>query len=71
MMDIWKISELIEHMKSSKWRGVRYIKNGGRRLKSVSTSDLDSERELKPNYMKDRELRKKKRDEPKSFGWVD
>ncbi len=70
-MDIWKLIELIEHMKISKWFGVQYIRNGGRRLKSVSTNDLDSERKLKPNYMKDRALRKKKRAEPKSFGWVD
>lgn len=48
-MDIWKVIELVEHMIISRWKGVRYIKNGGKKLKHISTSDLNSERKLKPN----------------------
>jgi len=50
---------------------VKYRKASGKKLRHVSTGDLDVDGKLRPDHLKHREQRKKKRNEPKSYGWVD
>lgn len=66
----WKLLNLIEDFLRNKWRRVKYIR-AGKPLKSITTMDLDSEGKLKPNYLEDREQRKKKRKEAKVFDSID
>jgi len=48
---------------------VKVIK--GKKRPYVSTGDLDASGKLRADYLKHREQEKKKKNEPKSYGWVD
>lgn len=64
-----RILQLLEEFIALKWGGVKHLR--GRKMKGVSTNDLDADGKLRPDFLEDRKLRKKEGDKPKSYGYVD
>lgn len=69
--DVGILYRLAAIFKRSLRDGIKYKKASGKKLRHVSTSDLDVNGKLRPDYLSRRDKSRKKRDRPKSFGSVD
>lgn len=67
--DVGILHKLAAIFKRSIWHGTKYKK--GKKIQYVTTGDLGVNNKLRSDYLKHRQQKKKKRDEPKGYGWVD